>query len=89
MSGHLESIEGGAPRWPYPEQDQTAIGYVNRIMRDYGHQFIYDYPTLRKAMLDAGFREVSKVAYRDGREPKLWVDQEHRAPESLYVEGIA
>jgi hypothetical protein len=59
-------------------------------MTDYGHYigFIYDFETLRQMMLAAGFREVNRETYKRGRDPKLLADQEHRAIESFYAEGI-
>jgi predicted SAM-dependent methyltransferase len=86
---YVNSMKGIEARWPYPESGQTPMGYVNGIMRGHGHLFIYDYQTLRDSMIEAGFRDVCKTAYRQGREPELLVEQEHRAPESLYVEGVA
>ena len=86
---YVQAIDGRATNWPYSEPGKTPMAYVNRIMRDCGHQFVYDYQTLRQLMLEAGFQEVHKATYRQGREPKLLLDQEHRAVESLYVEGIA
>jgi predicted SAM-dependent methyltransferase len=87
---YVQAMRGEPVTWPYPEPGKTPIYYVNRIMTDYGHYigFIYDFETLRQMMLAAGFREVNRETYKRGRDPKLLADQEHRAIESFYAEGI-
>lgn len=84
----VQALDGHAVNWPYPDAGRTPLEQVNRVMRDHGHQFIYDYQTLRASMLEAGFREVRRQSYGRGQDPKLLLDQESRARESLYVEGI-
>jgi predicted SAM-dependent methyltransferase len=86
---YVQAIDGAKTNWPYPESKKVPMHYVNDIMRGHGHRFIYDYQTLRAVMLEAGFAEVHQVTFRQGKEPRLLVDQEYRASESLYVEGIA
>lgn len=34
---------------------------VNRLMREWGHTFLYDEPTLRRALADAGFPSVTRA----------------------------
>jgi hypothetical protein len=60
-------------------------------MSGYGHYagFVYDLAAFEEVMLSAGFREVHRETYRHGRDPKLLVEQEFRAIESFYAEGIA
>jgi predicted SAM-dependent methyltransferase len=84
---YVRAVSGQPVDWPYREDNKLPMYYVNRIMHDHGHQFIYDFDTMREAMLIAGFREVYKRAYRQGLDPKLQVEMEYRAVESLYVEG--
>jgi len=82
--------QAGEPvRWPYPENGKLPIYYVNRIMHDHGHRFIYDFDSMKEALLSAGFREVHRASFRQGSDPRLLIDQEHRSVESLYVEAIA
>ncbi len=78
MPGHDE--DGGYPFY-------TPMMSVNRIMRAHGHQFIYDFETMKAILLHAGFREVTQRQFRVGGDPKLLVDLEFRKPESLYVEA--
>jgi len=88
---YVQAMSGEPVTWPYPEDGKSPIYYVNRIMTDYRHHlgFIYDFETFKELMLCAGFREVTREVYRQGRDPKLLVDQEYRAIESFYAEGMA
>ena len=87
---YVQEMRGEPVTWPYPEPGKPPIYYVNKIMTDYAHYlgFIYDFETLKEIMLSAGFREVKHETYRQGRDPKLLADQEHRAIEFFYAEGI-
>jgi hypothetical protein len=60
---------------------------VNRIMHSHGHQFIYDFETLRLMLGRVGFEEVSKVSFMRGSDDRLLLDTPRRAVESLYVEA--
>ena len=80
---------GEAISWPYPVNGKPPIYYVNQIIRDHGHKFIYDSAAMKEALLQAGFSEARPASFRRGLDPKLLIDQQHRAAESLYIEGIA
>jgi predicted SAM-dependent methyltransferase len=88
---YLQAISGEAVNWPYLEPGKQPIYYVNRIMSGYGHYsgFIYDFEAFKEVMLSAGFRQVKQETYLHGSDPKLLVEQEYRAIESFYAEGIA
>ncbi len=60
---------------------------INRIMRSHGHQFIYDYETLKAALETTRFSDVRQRNLGDGADPKLLLDTPNRAVESLYVEA--
>lgn len=84
----------GEREFPYEQADRasdlyTPIVSVNRIARDSGHQYLYDFSLLKLVLEKAGFIEVERVAYRQGRDAELFLDSEHRAEESLYVEARA
>jgi hypothetical protein len=78
---------------PYADCDKSAfpvvtpIVSVNRIFRDHGHQFMWDYETLRLALLRCGFTNVERCSFGKGADPKLLRDTKGRAVESLYVEA--
>ena len=58
---------------------------VNQVFYDWGHRYMYDFEILAKILQRAGFRQIEKASYRKGGDPHLLVDNEARAPESLYV----
>lgn len=52
-----EYIRATNPSWaPFP----SAIFTINNFVRDWGHQFIYDKPTLATSLLAAGFVDVTE-----------------------------
>jgi hypothetical protein len=66
---------------------------VNRLFYDqrglrFGHNFIYDFETLRLLLDAAGFVEIEQHGFGSGRDPVLVVDDELRRVESLYVEAV-
>jgi hypothetical protein len=44
---------------------------VNRLVRNWGHVFLYDEPTLRGALADAGFSAIVRVAPGESSHPAL------------------
>lgn len=89
---YIRNYVSGSPM-PYAEEDRLDAGYtpimsVNRIFYGSRHRFIYDFATLALLLTDSGFGEVKRVAFREGRDPALLVDQEMRRKESVYVEAV-
>jgi predicted SAM-dependent methyltransferase len=89
----MEPGGGTAEPLPFAERDRLAGAYtpmlsVNRIFGRFGHRFIYDYPTLRHVLEVAGFTGIERVSFGVGADPRLLIDTERRARESLYVEAI-
>lgn len=79
---------------PYADTDAIFDGEcytpamsVNRIMRLHGHQFIYDFETMRALLERSGFHEIREETFQRGRDPQLLLDTPMRAVESLYVEA--
>jgi predicted SAM-dependent methyltransferase len=93
LSEYARHLAGEPARMPNSEYDKskfalvTPLVSVNRIFRDFGHKFMWDYETLREGLLMAGFIEVERRAFGDGADPKLLRDEPDRAVESLYVEA--
>jgi predicted SAM-dependent methyltransferase len=93
LSEYAKHIAGSSAQMPYAEGDASSFPFVtpiisvNRVFRDHGHQFIWDYETLRLALLHAGFTNVKKRAFGEGVDPKLLRDTPSRRVESLYVEA--
>jgi len=64
----------------------TPMMSINRIARS-GHEFLYDYETLKYMLQETLFCDIKQESFKSGRDPMLWQDSEHRIPESLYVEA--
>jgi predicted SAM-dependent methyltransferase len=94
MQRYSELLENGKARsLPYSHRDRinglySPIMSVNRIFREEGHQFIYDYHSLSMFLWYSGFREIQKLSFGNGRRCELLIDTPSRAIESLYVEAV-
>jgi predicted SAM-dependent methyltransferase len=94
LSRYFSQISSGkGDPLPYWESDRVRGWYspilsVNRIFRAHDHRFIYDFDTMRHMLGDAGFAEITKCTFQNGRDPVLLRDTEHRQCESLYVEAV-
>ena len=80
--------------FPYEKTDRakaiySPIASVNRIARGHQHLYLYDFAMMKLVFERAGFVDVSRAEYGQGRDDKLLIDSEHRAIESLYVEAVA
>lgn len=71
-----------------PTSTTTPMIIVNRIFRDFGHRFAYDFETLQSMLSQVGFRQVFRQTFREGRDPHLLIDSAYRRPQSLYVDGV-
>lgn len=69
---------------------ETPMEIVNLYFRQrYEHQFVYDWPTIEKMLLRAGFAVVCRSAFGQGRQwPPVILDDEKYEWESLYVEAL-
>lgn len=72
-----------------------AVAVFNNFVRDWGHRFIYDEPTLRDAMARAGFTGIARRPLHDSEDPALChLENTDRMPpgflqlESFTLEGI-
>lgn len=74
-------------KMPYENGYISTIHRINGIFRNHGHQFIYDYATIKIVLQNAGFNQISKVQFKQGKDKRLLRDTEWRAIESLYVEA--
>jgi hypothetical protein len=64
------------------------MAVVNEVFRQgYEHQDCYDYETLAGLLNDAGFVDVQRACFGEGRLPELLIDQDARRFESLYVKA--
>lgn len=65
----------------------TPMMSVNRVFGEFGHKFIYDFDTLSKLLEKLNFVDIRKESFKSGYDPKLILDTDKRAVESLYVEA--
>ena len=82
-----ERKKGNSIRMPHEENYFSPMARINGLFRNHGHQFIYDYETMNKLLLEAGFSNIKKETFLNGRNPDLLIDTDWRADESLYVEA--
>jgi len=71
------------------EPGETPMEMVNSFFRQrYEHQFMYDWPTMKRLLERAGLVDVVRSAYgASAAEPRLAIDHPKYARESLYVEA--
>ena len=72
---------------PHEQGYISPIARINGLFRNHGHKFIYDFETVRKLLEAQGFKNIKKENFRTGRDPRLLIDMQWRADESLYVEA--
>jgi predicted SAM-dependent methyltransferase len=72
------------------DSDATAMEMVNSFFRQrYEHQFLYDWATMEKMLLKAGFGKVSRTRFNVAvhLQPIILDDTKYES-ESLYVEAL-
>jgi predicted SAM-dependent methyltransferase len=72
---------------PFEKEYISPMARINGIFRNHGHRFIYDFHTVKKLLEKAGFKDIKKKSFSQGRDKHLLIDTESRAIESLYVEA--
>jgi predicted SAM-dependent methyltransferase len=70
--------------------EATPMEIVNLYFRQrYEHQFLYDWSTIEKMLLRAGFGTVCRSSFGEGRHgPLVVLDDDKYEWESLYVEAL-
>lgn len=71
---------------PQCQKVENRMLAKNRLIYDYGHQFMYDADLLTVLMEEAGFSEVKEVSFSEGVLGET--DLPHRQPESIYLTGV-
>ena len=87
---YARSRVGGPVHFPYQEEgdaEVTPLMYVNRVFRDHGHKYAYDFDTLAMMLEQSGFVRIARETFGHGRLSELLIDTESRRRESLYVEA--
>jgi predicted SAM-dependent methyltransferase len=62
-------IAAGHYAFDWPDTPVGPAYAVNRSVRDWGHQFIYDADTLRRTFELAGFKDIRQVAVEEKTDP--------------------
>ena len=65
----------------YPD-NPTRMEIVDRLFYGFGHEYLYDFETLEKALLSAGYENIQRREYDPER------DSEHREEWTLYVDAF-
>lgn len=75
---------------PYMEErgHRTGMQALDWIYHHWTHRTLVDLETLSMYMREAGFRDIRKVSFREGRDAHLLIDHDSRRAESLYVEAV-
>ncbi len=66
----------------------TGMQALDWIYHHVTHQTLIDFETLAMHLREAGFKDIKRVNFREGRDPRLLRDQEERRPESIYMEAV-
>ncbi len=59
---------------------------LNRVFREHGHLYAYDFREMASVLGHIGFEAIAKCEYQTGRDARLLIDSDDRRPESLDVE---
>jgi predicted SAM-dependent methyltransferase len=67
----------------------TRMELINMVFRSaFDHRFAYDFETISFVLNRFGFGRVIKQSYGNCLLPKICLDQQRRASESLYVDAV-
>ena len=71
--------------------DDNEVFVINNFVRSWGHTFIYDEKTLRRAMTSAGFRDITKFDQHISNDPALrnLEDEKHLPAGFLRLESLS
>ncbi len=94
LAGYVDLVSGESRSpLPYAERDKEGDLYspimsINRIFRSDGHLYLYDYDLIHKLLSRAGFVDIRRESFGQGRNQDLLIDTPSRTIESLYVEAV-
>ncbi|WP_157817920.1 methyltransferase domain-containing protein [Candidatus Thiodictyon syntrophicum] len=76
-----------APYFDVNTDEKTPLMAINRVFRNFGHEYAYDFETMQVLLAEVGFYDIVHCAYMRGADARLLIDSIDRAVESLYVEA--
>lgn len=83
---------GQAPAVPYQPDplppETTPLMAMLPIFFDHQHRYGYDFETMALFLKQAGFQQIERASFRQGKDALLLIDDEWRKVESLYVEAV-
>jgi predicted SAM-dependent methyltransferase len=95
LSGDLSPLQRAYVEWTAqhdvdPGDPPRAMAVINKTMRGWGHQFIYDEETLRESMERAGLIGITRYPVSESADPVLvGIDNAARRPEGfLNLESV-
>lgn len=65
----------------------TGVATIHSLTQNYAHLSVWDFNSLKKDLLEIGFKNINKVDYKVGHDSRLFIEQESRKWESLYLEA--
>ncbi|OAN48186.1 hypothetical protein A6A04_05410 [Paramagnetospirillum marisnigri] len=85
---YVRAYLGEVPQdFPFADvQDRTDI--LAQLTQEHGHQSIWNAEIMAKVLAAAGFAQVEKAAFRQGRNPDLLRDNQMYECHSLYMEAV-
>lgn len=88
--GYVGQLDGKTVHLPYGDLASgiTALMSVNRVFRGHGHQYAWDYRTMKVVLQSVGFVGISRCEFREGCDAKLLFCNQDRRAESLYIEAV-
>lgn len=87
---YIKHRRGESASIPYAEAfiELTAIMSINRVFRNFGHKYAWDFETLKLFLQKSGFESIKKASFLSGADKALLIDNVGRQVESLYVEAV-
>ena len=64
-------ISGEITEWGELWQPKDPCELLNQAFRYWGHQYVYDFESLRNALCSAGFSSISRVKWRQSKHAEL------------------
>lgn len=86
LAKYVDFYEGRLKNDMFEKFDSGCEAFWN-LTQNYLHRSVWDAAMLKKQMIRRGFSIAEQRSFGQGDDVRLLIDLEHRAWESLYVEG--
>ena len=82
-------LQPPVPYHPHPLPPSiTPFMAIEEVFFLHGHRTGFDFEKLELLLQEAGFSEIRRASFHQGRNPELLIDSPEREIESLYVEAV-